>query len=448
MKRKDKSNSEFSVGSEFSARSGNKYSIQRLIGEGGQGCVYEASCEGENYALKWYKTGTQGRPEQKEIIENLIRRAKPSEAFLWPIDLIEHGDEFGYVMPLRPSGYLSIPALLSRKAEPSFMTICKIGYNLVANYRKLHASGYSYCDINFGNVFFDAETGDVLICDNDNVTIDGMRQSLAMGTIGFMAPELVMACENHTSERPSTVTDLHSLAVLLFYLFMIADPFQGELVNKIRCYDLAAKVQIYGKNPVFIFDPVDKSNRPVKGIDDNAIIFWNLYPDYFKDLFVRTFTDGLHSPKKRVQEIEWQNAIIKMMDEMMTCQNCGAEVFYNPLIEKSHAAHTCWFCGNSLCVPAKLEIGDMTILLNSESKISEHHIKRNYNMEKTVARITRHPTYSNVWGLKNESTQNWIYENSNGEQQIVKPGKSATVSHKAKILFGEATGVFRTKGEQ
>ena len=51
--------------------------------------------------------------------------------------------------------------------------------------------------------------------------------------------------------------------------------------------------QLYGVNPVFIFDPDDKSNRPVRGYQDNAIIYWDLYPKALKDLFTNAFTVGI-----------------------------------------------------------------------------------------------------------------------------------------------------------
>ena len=37
-------------------------------------------------------------------------------------------------------------------------------------YRNLHIAGAKYQDISFGNLFFNPDNGDVLICDNDNVS--------------------------------------------------------------------------------------------------------------------------------------------------------------------------------------------------------------------------------------------------------------------------------------
>lgn len=63
-------------------------------------------------------------------------------------------------------------------------------------------------------MFFDPDTGDVLICDNDNVSANGIDNSSVYGTPRFMAPEIVMG-----QAKPSRNTDLYSLAVLLFYMF-------------------------------------------------------------------------------------------------------------------------------------------------------------------------------------------------------------------------------------
>ena len=43
----------------------------------------------------------------------------------------------------------------------------------------------------FGNAFFDPDNGDVLIADNDNVSVDGAGVLGVLGTPRFMAPEVV-----------------------------------------------------------------------------------------------------------------------------------------------------------------------------------------------------------------------------------------------------------------
>ena len=90
-------------GTILASDSGNKYIVQKLLGAGGQGEVYDVECNGKHYALKWYYKHT-ATTAQKNILENLVAKGKPDESFLWPEDLIYKGvgQPFGYVMELRP----------------------------------------------------------------------------------------------------------------------------------------------------------------------------------------------------------------------------------------------------------------------------------------------------------------------------------------------------------
>jgi len=149
----------------------------------------------------------------------------------------------------------------------------------------LHSKGLCYRDISFGNLFLDPANGEILICDNDNVAIDGNPGTGILGTPRFMAPEVVRG-----GSLPSIQTDLFSLAVLLFYLFLVHHPLEGKKELAIHSFDLPAMTRLYGTDPVFIFDPRDHSNRPVPGCHDNALVNWPLYPS-----FCGIFSPG-HSP--------------------------------------------------------------------------------------------------------------------------------------------------------
>ena len=116
-------------------------------------------------------------------------------------------------------------------------------------------------------MFFDPASGDILVCDNDNAVVDG-RQAGIEGTMEFMAPELVRADPGAT---PCTQTDLHSLAVLLFMMLMNHHPLLGAREYHIRLFDESAQALLYGREPVFIFDPADESNRPVPGYHETVL---------------------------------------------------------------------------------------------------------------------------------------------------------------------------------
>lgn len=255
--------------------------IIRFLGAGTQGEVYLGDLGGSQIAVKWYfPTYLPSDPRLRERLEEAIRRGAPTPKFLWPLELVAGNghSSFGYIMAFREPRFKSIIDLVRRRVEPTFRALATAGFELAYSYHELHAKGLCYRDINFENVMFDPANGDIRVCDNDNVDVNGTDGAIN-GTPSFMAPELVRG-----AGKPSTLTDLHSLAILLFYMFVVHHPLDGERETKIRCLDMAARAKLYGTEPIFIHDPKDDSNRPVRGLQDNAIDLWNVYPKFLCDL--------------------------------------------------------------------------------------------------------------------------------------------------------------------
>lgn len=427
------------AGTILTSESGGKYTVTTLLGAGGQGEVYDVESSGSHYALKWYFKH-MATAEQKAILDNLIAKGSPDVSFLWPQDMIYKGagESFGYIMPLRPKNYKSIVDMMKRRAEPSFYALCRAAYNLAKGYEKLHGMGYSYRDISFGNLFFDPDTGDVLICDNDNVSANGIDNSSVYGTPRFMAPEIVVG-----KAKPSRNTDLFSLSVLLFYMFMMGHPLEGRLEANIKCMDIHAMNKLYGTEPVFIFDPQNKTNRPVKGYQDNVLIYWDLYPQHIRDLFTQSFTVGLTTPSKRVTERKWMEAFANLMSGIMPCPKCSAEVFFDEAKAEKGAAHTCWNCGHTVSFPASIVIGKSCVLLHKGAKLYSHHINGDYDMSTVVGEVVQNPKNPNLWGIRNDSKDNWTYIKPDGMQIPVASGRSAGIAKDVKIDFGQMTGEFK-----
>lgn len=423
-------------GTTLISQSNVTYEVIKMLGSGGQGEVYEVESPTGRKALKWYykKTST---PEQKNMIQSLVDAGAPSENFLWPIDFITDNKKhtFGYIMELRPRRFRNIPDYLNRKIELNFKTLLMVVFHLTKEFNLLHQKGYSYKDISEQNVFLDAMTGDVLICDNDNVSINGMTDSGVYGTMRFMAPEIVRG-----EARPSRNTDLYSLAVLIFNLLYISHPLEGKNEAKIHALDDHANRMLFGTNPVFIFDPENSENRPVEGIHDNAIIYWELYPKFVKDLMIKAFTEGIKYPEKRIVEKIWMDTSIKLLDHIMICPECGAEVFYDEYKEEHHISHVCWNCYHVFELPVQLQIGKQKIILSKRAKITRHHLFHDYQIETIVASVTQNPNNKAQLGLKNESNENWTYIRSDGTQALLAPGRNAAITVGAKINFGTTIG--------
>jgi eukaryotic-like serine/threonine-protein kinase len=401
------------------------------LGAGGQGEVYEAKRDGKPYALKLYHTHT-ATAQQRQAIERLIQKGTPSPSFLWPLHLVEARDarRFGYLMDLREARFRPTEDLMARRVTTSFRALVRAALHLSDGFLQLHARGLCYRDISFGNVFLDPATGDVRICDNDNVDVSGAAPSGVLGTPRFMAPEVVRG-----EAPPSKETDRYSLAVLLFYLLMGGHPLEGAKEAQIRCLDLPAMNKLYGHEPVYVFDPADGSNRPVPGIHDNPLVFKSIYPRFLLDAFEASFTDGLRYPGRRIMESQWRKLFARVLDLVMSCPSCRMQNFFD--IDAPSAP--CWKCRRPLSKPLMLRASEGPIVLQPQVKLHAHHAGDSFNYDETVAEVTEHPSRPLVLGLKNLSGTSWTVTRPDGSVVDVPPGKNAPLVQGNQIHFGQVT---------
>ncbi|GAC1401144.1 MAG: hypothetical protein NVSMB49_14910 [Ktedonobacteraceae bacterium] len=203
---------------------------------------------------------------------------------------------------------------------------------------------------------------------------------------------------------------------------------------------------MYGEEPIFIFDPLDQSNRPVKGYQDNPLVYWPIYPQFLRDLFTRAFTDGIKDPDNgRVRESEWRSAMVRLRDSIVYCASCGLENFYDADALKTSGSISCWSCGKAIILPFRMRIGRNVVMLNLDTKLFPHHIdtQRMYDFSKPVAEINRHPTNPNIWGLKNISSEKWVVNKADGTIQDIEIGKSVPLITGSTIHFGSVEGQIR-----
>jgi len=421
---------------------GEPCEIKELIGSGGQGQVYHTAIHGQDCALKWYFPHS-ATDAQRTAIERLIHKGPPNDRFLWPLDIAvcQGLPSFGYLMPLRDPRYRGMAELMSRVVDPTFKTLTTMALELADSFLRLHSLGFCYSDISFGNVFFDPVTGEISICDNDNVAVDGEGFSDVLGTPRFMAPEIV-----REEARPNIGTDLYSLAVILFYMFMVHHPLEGRREREIACLDLPAMKKLYGTDALFIFDPKHGANRPVAGVHNNATIFWNLYPGYVRDIFTRAFTEGLRDPGARVRESEWRNVFTRMRDQIYYCHNCGAEIFLTDDGDSPEplAPQTCWFCHQAPAPPMRLLLGRHSMVLNQDTLVYAHHLdaNRRNDYSEIMAEMVPHPSRPDIWGLKNTSGQTWTTVPPAGTPTVEVPsGRSVSLIPGLRIHFGTVEGM-------
>ena len=408
-----------------------------------KGEVYRTVFDGKPFALKWYfpKTSTK---KQRDILKTLIEKGPPSSSFLWPTHFAESSRiaGFGYFMPLRDSRFKGLSNLMNRRIDPTFRVLSLAGAHLAHNFLQLHSQGLCNRDISFGNIFLDPDSGEIQICDNDNVTEDDQSSGGILGTPRFIAPELV---RRETS--PNSQTDLFSLSVLLFYIFLLHHPLEGKKELSIKCLDLPAMTRLYGKEPLFIFDPYDSSNEPVPGHHDNPLVFWPIYPSFLRTLFIRAFGEGLKDPSSRVRESEWRNALTNLADSIIFCLNCKSENFYDSEFIKANQGipGNCWSCNTSLSLPARIKIENKIIMLNKEAKLFPHHIDDSKPCDFSSpigARISK-KLNPNELAIENLSTEKWVSSLPGKTPKDILPGESLDLTSGVQIYFGRKKGVVR-----
>lgn len=427
-------------------QAGVECEVKQFIGAGGQGEVYKAELGGQDVALKWYNLQYLGVDlGLRERILNSIKSGPPSDRFLWPMDLVTSKDTpgFGYVMPLREDRFKSLTSLMKRSFETTFQAMATAGFELADSFLKLHAPGLCYRDISFGNVFFDPSTGDIRICDNDNVDTN-RKEGGILGTPMFMAPEIVRG-----EASPTRETDLFSLSVLLFFMLFRGHPLEGEREYNIHVMDDNARTRLFGTDPVFIFDPGDTSNRPVKGWNDYPVLFWDIYPTFIRNIFTTAFTKGLKDPGERVKETDWCIAMTNLRDSIVYCPYCKKQNFYDPLAYRKSGGKElpeCWACKKEIRLPYRIRIektgAKSVVMLNYDKKLFPHHVdpKRKFDFSSPVAEIVLHPKDPSIWGLKNLSDEQWSATAPEGKMRDIPPGRSIPLQDGLVIHFGKAEG--------
>ncbi|MEM7568565.1 MAG: serine/threonine protein kinase [Pseudomonadota bacterium] len=419
--------------------------IDAFLGQGGQGSVYAVSLEGGSFALKWYHDSyTQIDTGLRQRLTHAVHRGAPNSSFLWPLELVEIDGQqsFGYVMPVRGSEYRGMRDLIARPPErveltlaQRFMICCK----LADSFLQLHAQGLCYQDINFGNVFFNPATLDVLICDNDNVNVEGADASI-YGTRKFMAPEVV-----RRETLPNTKTDLFSMSVLFFYVVMGWHPLDGKREADYAILNAEAEMSLYGTEPVFLFDPKNDANGPVTGMHDPLVTRWKGLPSDVRALFTRAFTAGLNDPSARVLERQWRQTFMRAVHALFPCPSCGADQALEAGSDAATFPAACTACGAPLPAPLYLDCRRGPFALRDSHGLPTHMLtSSDPNFKSLVGFVEAHPKKPDMLGLRNLSDDSWKVQLPDRDPGLLPPGKAIGLFDGSVIHTSQATCAVRT----
>jgi len=428
---------ELRKGEKIELLDGSSAEIVKELGRGGQGIVYEIKINKKPYALKWYTCKLYNKSRFIKNIQDNIKNGAPDSKFLWPLFVTrERHGSFGYIMALKPDSYSDFSDILNNKKKDKFKSdeiMIKSALNIVNGFRSLHRKGLSYQDLNDGGFFINTTTGDVLIVDNDNVTPDGEKNSGNIGgKPGYMAPEIFRG-----DSYPNSLTDYHSLAVILFKLFFRHDPLMGALYVQTPCITEAREIELYGTRPVFIFDPADNSNRPVSGIHRNPIMLWPKFPDFFKQAFIKSFCEGMKNPNSRMPDNEWQKVLIRLRDTYITCPSCTTML---PISEFTQDNQIMCKCGHNYSYPLSLIIENFTIPLFPGQKLYACHTNSSDDYNSITGEIIINKNNPGLWGIKNISDYSWNIVFPDGTTKSIDFGSVVPIAEDLTITFKNSTG--------
>lgn len=288
-----------------------------------------------------------------------------SQRYCWPVAMVKY-PEFGIVCPAYPSNYFFdsnssiVEGLdLSGKDKKSnwftsrnrkylnkselgnFMMMMKLSICLARAIRRMHSAGLAHSDLSNNNVLIDPKSGSCVVIDIDLLVVPGLYPPEVAGTRGYIAPEVLETMEYPRSDPrrclPCIETDLHSMAVLIYEYLLLRHPLNGpKHIPNISPEE--EDFLLMGPKAVFIEDPNDQSNRP----QNLNITVHDLGP-HLEQLFMQAFVDGLHSPKRRPQAMDWERGLVKTWDMLYPCENpnCREQWFVLHDIDRP----VCPFCG-------------------------------------------------------------------------------------------------------
>ena len=456
------------IGAVLQSVDGERIKILGKLGDGGQGVVYKVDYSGKPKALKWYyqnafdvcqkdlsgeyvrdmhgqKICDQAATENAkrmfyENLKNNIAHGAPCDEFLWPQDITPMvNDSFGYIMDIRPPEYQELSILLiGRKASfASFQARIDGMLNLVNAFRVFHNKGYNYQDLNDGNFFFNPETGAVLICDNDNAAYQGYNTGI-VGKCRFMAPEVVLG-----QKMPDTMTDRFSMAVILFFMLFRSHPLEGAEGTP-ACMTPSVEKYVYGSHPVFVFDPDDRSNRPVRGVADHSSAVWDTIPQYVKDAFIRSFSKGCmeysSSAQKygaaRLTDKEWIDTLMRFRNEPVLCAKypqCKGEVFYS----KNNSV--CPRCKTPLPIAGKIQLPKYQMVLHSRTVLYKAQVGSAGDAE-ALEPVGKVMVRNGQCGLVNVSGDKWLCAGPSGTVHELPAGAGFLIAPNTRVQL--PTGKF------
>ncbi len=475
------------------SKSGKTYEFEKdHFASGGMKDVHWG--KGKSYVVAFYRD--EQDYNSRDRIENIVNVYRErifnleggdywKGLLVWPYDVVEHGGKMGIICPVYDKSFffkhgsvngdmLGIKGkekegkwfasasnqnrFLDAKEKGDLRRYIQICIKLSRAVKRLHSAGLAHSDLSYKNVLVDPEGGNACIIDNDSLVVPGKYPPDVVGTPDFIAPEVMatkgLPLTDPRRKLPSIATDKHALAVLIYMYMFFRHPLRGG-----KNHDLDPtrdEELLMGEKALFVEHTKDLSNRPnlsqVKSsylpwADVDAIPYTAAGP-YLKELFERSFIDGLHDPTKRPVANEWEIALVKTLDLIQPCGNdkCPQKWF----VFDNTTSPSCPYCKTpytkqlpilnlySSRSKGKFLPDNHRIMVYHNQYIYPWHVDRSIFPNERLNEADIKPVGYFVFHQKN-----WILVNQNmpdlksiNDGQTIAIGSSVKLENGTKLLFG------------
>lgn len=306
---------------------GELVSLEKEIGRGGEGTIYEIKGSGELVAKIYHKPINTNKANKLSLMVSL-KTDTLLKTFAWPVNTLHEkpgGNIIGFLMK-KVTGYKEIHHLYSPKSrlkvfpEANWLFLLHTATNIARAFNVVHQHGHVIGDVNHANILV-SHQATIFLIDCDSFQVNTAEKSFVceVGTTTHTPPELqgksfreVIRNENH---------DIFGLSIIIFQLlFMGRHPFSG-IYSSAEDVPLESAIKeyrfFYSLNPL----PANMQRPP------STLSLSELSP-LTAELFEKTFSKTLVRPKAR----DWVDALEAMSKNLKKCKNNSSHYFYSNLL--------------------------------------------------------------------------------------------------------------------
>jgi len=316
------------TGQTYNGANGNRYTIGREVGRGGEGRVCEVK-ENVSLVVKLYT-----EPLTRDKAEKLRYMVAMGDAELlkfaaWPVDIVTDAAQqvCGFVMK-KLDGYVPLHMLftpMDRKnifPDKGYNFLVHVARNLAIAFHKIHAAGLIIGDINEGNILVNGQGMIVLIdCDSFQVQDGNNYYFCEVGIPRYTPPELLKHSTFSNVVRTKN-TDTFSLAILIFQLlFLGRHPFTGR---NLTTEDIDEEKAIKTFEFAYSLRRANKKLNPAK----NSFELQSL-----SDSIIELFHNAFENIAERPQPKDWVEELGALSKDLKTCAHSRLHYYPGKLSE-------------------------------------------------------------------------------------------------------------------